>query len=139
MNKIFQQFGALFLSMLILLSSVSFTVDIHLCAGSIVDVSFAEEELSCSASLMGELSEDAHNAMRNMGCCDDLSFNLEGQDELQQANLDVKIDKPCFLAPETTLVDLKKVYIPEDPALFTSYIPPPLIQDVQVLHQTFLL
>ena len=139
MNKLIQQIGAIFLAMLIFLSTVTFTVDVHICAGSIVDVSFVQEALSCSSSLMGEISEEAHKAMRNMGCCDDLQFHVEGQDELQHSFLDVQVDNPVFIASSAILVDFDWVNIIEDPVLFTSYLPPPLIQDVQVLHQTFLL
>ena len=120
-------------------TTVSFTVDLHVCAGSIVDVSFAQEELSCSASLMGDLSEEAHEAMRNMGCCDDLQFELEGQDELQKSNLSIQIDNLDYVSLSTQMTEFEWVYSTKDVVLFTSYIPPPLIQDIQILHQTFLL
>ena len=139
MSRFFQQIGALFLSLIIILSTVSFTVDIHVCAGSIVDVSLAQEELSCSSSLMGELSDEAHNAMRNMGCCNDLQFQVEGQDELQHSQLDLQIGNHDFVALTPVFAQYEWFYSSEDPVLYTSYIPPPLIQDIHVLHETFLL
>ena len=139
MRNFFQQIGALFLTILVMTTTVSFTVDIHFCAGSIVDVSFAQEELSCSASLTGKLSDEAHNAMRNMGCCDDLQFQVEGQDELQISNLNVHVDYSDYVAENPLFLEYEGTLFTEDEVLYTSYIPPPLIQDIQVLHQTFLL
>ena len=139
MNKLLQQSGALFLALLIMLSTVSFTVDLHICGGSVVDLSFAQEELSCSSSLMGELTEEVHNAMRNMGCCDDLQFQIEGQDELQHSFLSFQIDNPVFVLANQEIMDVEWIDNSGDLHLYTSYIPPPLIQDVLILNQTFLL
>ncbi len=139
MNKIIQQIGALFLSLLIMMTTVSFTVDFHVCAGSVVDVSFAQEELSCTAALMGELSNEAHNAMREMGCCDDLQFQIEGQDEVQYGTEIIQLDTMEDMLAVKQSSEVEYLHISDVPNLYTTYIPPPLIPDVQILYQTFIL
>ena len=125
-----------FLAALVLLSTISWSVDKHLCMGRVMDVSFFHEADSCgmeeAMALMGKSMEDNP-------CCGDESFTIEGQDELTISwdELDVEAQKFLVAYAHSYLQLLSETF--QEEVVRSIYPPPLLVYDLNVLHETFLI
>ncbi|MBR9853790.1 MAG: hypothetical protein GYB37_04320 [Algicola sp.] len=116
------------MALLVLASTVSWTVDKHICMGRVMDISLFAHADDCGMDMSMEES-----------CCDDESFTIQGQDDLK-----ISLEK-FDLSQQLFLVSLVQTYFQlfdfdsEEHNTFSEYNPPPLIRDVQVFDQTFLI
>ena len=116
------------MALLLLASTVSWTVDKHICMGRVMDISLFSHADDCGMDMAMEKS-----------CCDDESFTVQGQDDLKISFENFDLDQQIFLVSFVqTYFHLFEIDS-EEPSTFSDYNPPPLIRDVQVLDQTFLI
>ncbi len=121
------------MAFLLLFSTLSFTVDMHFCGKSLVDVSLYHEAEGCGMSMDDQLMVD-------MGCCSDVEWSVDGQDSLEKAPA-VPDLAPQFVA----LLQVVSMYNLLEPELrsriipFKEYSPPKLVPDITVRDQQFLI
>lgn len=140
MKDLFHKISALALSAIVLLSTMSFTVDMHYCGDHLVDFSFSDSAASCMMKAeMSKSSAGCADMDMKMDCCTDVQIVLEGQDDLKVSFDQLTFDQQLFVASFIyTYINLFEGY--DDTIIpFKEYSPPPLIRDVQLLHQTFLI
>ncbi|WP_318345317.1 HYC_CC_PP family protein [Flagellimonas baculiformis] len=128
MKQILHQFISSLMALLVLVSTVSWTVDKHLCMGRVMDISFFAHADDCGMDMDMESS-----------CCDDESFTVQGQDDLKMSFDNFSLDQQLFLVSFVHSYFYLFEAEAEENNAFVDYSPPPLIRDVQVLHQTFLI
>lgn len=133
MNVFILKITSIFLSLLMLLSTLTFMVDKHYCGDFLVDISFTGEAHSCGMEADGDSAN-----MKN--CCKDELVKIEGQDELKLTSFDdISFKNQQFLiAFHYSYQSLFK----EDLTLnfeFKEYPPPEITQNFQVVYQTFLI
>lgn len=121
---------------MVMLSTVSWTVDKHLCMGRVMDVSFFAEADDCG--MEEAMAAMADESLENH-CCGDESFTIEGQDKLKLSLSDLDLEQQYFLVAFThsflnVLLPLKELPVPNE-----DYPPPLLTRDIQVLDQVFLI
>jgi len=116
------------MALLVLVSTVSWTVDKHLCMGRVMDISFFAHADDCGMDMDMESS-----------CCDDESFTIQGQDNLKMSFDNFSLDQQLFFVSFVHSYFYLFEGEVEEVNPFVDYSPPPLIRDVQVLHQTFLI
>ena len=124
------------MALTVILSTISWTVDKHLCMGRVMDVSFFVEAEDCGiADALSNMGQDS--MMKH--CCDDESFTLIGQEDLTVTWFDFDLDQQVFLFVFThSYLDLYSPQV-EPPAPFEEYPPPLLVKDIHVLDQVFLI
>lgn len=128
MKQFFHQIVSSLMALLVLASTVSWKVDKHICMGRVMDISLFSHADDCGMDMDMEKS-----------CCDDESFTVQGQDDLKISFENFDLDQQVFLVSFVqTYFHLFEID-PEGPSTFCEYNPPPLIRDVQVLDQTFLI
>ena len=127
--------GSLLMAILVMLSTVSVTVEKHYCKDHLVDVAIFGKAKKC-----GSVSNGSTKNTIAKTCCQDTLEVFQGQDKLHKADFNIKIEKPVLLY--TTMVfeytiqnSTAIVHIP----LPQHYIPPNPKVNIQVLHQTFLI
>ena len=128
MRQFFHQIASLLMALLVLASTVSWTVDKHICMGRVMDISFFAHADDCGMDMDMETS-----------CCDDESFTVQGQDDLKISFENFDLDHQFFLESFVQAYFQLFDFDAEEPSTFNEYNPPPLIRDVQVLDQTFLI
>ena len=124
------------LALLVLTSTISWTVDKHLCMGRVMDIAFFHSADGCgmeeAMALMGQTTS-------SMDCCGDESVTIEGQDDLKLSWEELEVDTQSFLVAfaQSYLELLSQplgMHVPQ-----TIYPPPLLVQDLIVLHDVFLI
>ena len=131
MKSLFYKSTSIIMVLMVLLSTMSFTVLEHFCGDFLVDVSIIGNVDSCN--MESETSE-----MNN--CCKDEVYHIEGQDTLQKKSSDdlslsqQKIILSFAISYQTIFVD-----IDVEKEFYTDFSPPDIPQDYQVLFQSFLI
>ncbi len=124
------------MALLLMLSTVSWTVDKHLCMGRVMDVAFFTGAEDCgmkaAMDLLGEQGIENH-------CCDDESFTVKGQDDLRLSWDDLDLEQQSFLVVVAhsylaLFKDCSDKILPNK-----TYPPPLLVYDIQLLDQVFLI
>nr|WP_203257816.1 hypothetical protein [Hyunsoonleella ulvae] len=118
--------------MLVLFSTVSFTIEKHYCGDTLIDVAVFSEAKSCGM--------ESADVMQQKSCCDDEIDVVEGQDELKQASFEeLDIEQQQFLVAFTYAYFNGFKSIPKETIPHKDYSPPNLIYDIQVLDEVFLI
>lgn len=136
--KTLKNITSFFLSLLIVLSSMSFTVNLHLCMGELESVRVISEAPACDMHSKSCHAPEQDNASKD-DCCEDEQRILHGQDELSKA--------PAFQEPQPELVAVLSLLVSyltagtELPLVEATevYSPPLLPRDIPVLIQSFLI
>lgn len=124
------------MAVLVLFSTVSFTVEKHFCGDVLIDSAVFTEVQKCTM----EASEMAPSKITKKSCCKDELEIVKGQDELNYSKFeDVSFDQfllvSTFVYTYNALFEsLPKLIIPHK-----DYSPPNLIEDIIVLDQVFLI
>lgn len=117
--------------LLLLFSTVSFTIEKHFCGDVLVDVSYFVEGDKCAM--------EAEEIAQNKSCCKDEVDVVEGQDELQFESFDDCNMQPEFLTAFVySYINLFEG-LPKQVIPHKDYSPPNLVADIQVLDQVFLI
>lgn len=124
------------MALMLLLSTVSWTIDKHLCMGRVMDIAFFAKAQDCGMDAAMALLED--EALENH-CCDDESFTIQGQEDLELTLSKDSLNNQFFLVAFA----VSSLHLENDiqkKALSNEYYPPPiLIKDIQLFNEVFLI
>jgi len=135
-KQVLHNISSIALALLVLVSTVSFTVEKHFCGDVLVDVSLFAEAQKCGM----EALEVEKASITKKICCKDTVDLVQGQDELSVKTFDdLNFNQQFFLSTFTLsylnlFEGLPKQIIPHK-----NYSPPNLIADIQILDQVFII
>lgn len=129
-------------SLMILLSSVGLAKTIHRCMGTemesaigfsttTIDCGMAKKKADCH-SKAGSTSQDEND------CCDEEFELLVLDQDLQKSTLHLDYSQEFVVSLVYTFLGIS-IFSTETNENYTDYLPPVLGQDLQVLHQSFLI
>lgn len=122
------------MALLLLMSTVSWTVDKHLCMGRVMDVAFFSSAEDCGMESAMVVFGDTENH-----CCADESFTLEGQDDLKLTWNDLDLDTQVVVfAWAQSYLDLFSD-LEQRPVANSTYPPPLLVHDFNILYEVYLI
>lgn len=120
------------LALMVLFSTVSFTIEKHYCGDVLVDASMFTEAEKCGM--------EALEILQKKSCCKDEVDVVEGQDELKLSSFeDLDLEQQQFLVAYTYAYINGFVGLPKETIPHKDYSPPNLVFDIQVLDQVFLI
>mgnify|MGYP000530716773 CR=1 FL=1 len=153
-NKFLHKPISLMMILLMFFSSIGFSVDIHFCGDELQSYSFFGKAEACEMMKEKRIEQLYHS------CCENPKKKVNNRENKEKAkgncchNESLVIDN-CggFESPEFSLEQFQQVVFVEillDPNFslfpiskkqnnFAFYIPPPIIKDIPVLHQVFLI
>lgn len=141
--RIFRSIVSLSLAILVLVSSTSFTVGLHVCRGHVKDIAVMQDARPCAMELMAAelgLADDDCGMSAKMGCCENRTLAFDGND--YQYKTPTKVTLPDATATPALSPCPTAFAFPEGARAYTSFVsykPPLLHRDVTVLVQRFLI
>ena len=134
--KAIHKLTALSLSLLVLLSTFSFTIEKHFCGDTLIDIAVFTQAEKCS----NEAMEIEIASISKKSCCKDEVNLIKGQDELKLNTFeDLKFQEQLFLQVFAySYVDLFQG-LSEQVIPFKDYSPPEIVRDIQVLDEVYLI
>lgn len=128
------------LALLVLVSSSSFTVNMHFCGGQVQSVSLIEEAAPCPMEVQ---LPPCHKkmAVKKSGCCEDKHVAYEGKDFNTQVNDFSMLTWQTINWVAALPVIMEVIQVNEALAFsnYTPYKPPIVGRDIPVLVQSFLI
>jgi hypothetical protein len=139
MNRIFHKILSLTLAFTVLFSTLSFTVEKHICMGEVTDATYFMDLDSCGMIVEEcELAVDEQEKVQKEKCCQDIQELIPGNQNEQQAIENFELDQVQFILTfASTYLDLFEENT--DQVTFKYYTPPLVDKDIHVLYQTFLI
>lgn len=136
MKQFLKNSSAFLLAILVLFSTFSFTINAHYCGGEMVSqtIGFAAE--NCNMEV--ETTDVNVVTMQAVSCCDDVTTFIQGQDELSKHH-EAVIASPQFIKAFVYSYIFILPKTDTEKTAYKPYVPPPLIQDIQLLDETFLI
>jgi len=121
----------------VIFTTMSFTVDMHYCGDTLIDVAVFKEAKSCGMQMA--MKNNFSSEMKKMGCCHDEHIIIKGQDELKVSFQKLDLEQQDFVvALYTSYIHLFEEFeahsIP-----FDGYPPPDIVADYIILHEQFLI
>jgi hypothetical protein len=130
MKLLISKIASLFLALLVLVSTLSFTVDAHYCGNILIDKAILSQAESCG--MHQEIPTE-----ENSDCCDDELKIIKGQDTLKLPIAEFDIDKPLELAVFSLIHFSQLDFSSRNLTSTEVYNPPQYHRDFQILHQVF--
>ena len=124
------------MALLVLLSTLSFTMEKHFCGDTLIDVAIFSNADTCGMKMkpidFAQLEKDS--------CCkDELEF-IKGQDQLKKASFkDLYVDQLFFLTVLVYSFPNTFEKVPNQVIPHKDYSPPNLVVDIHILDQVFLI
>ncbi len=142
MKQLIHKSIAISMAFVVLFTTMSFTVDMHYCGESMVDFAIFQSPKTCGMEKMSQTAVQPtckNPVFSQKSCCSDKQIIVQGQDDLKNSFESFSLEQQTFIASFTySYLSLfntsEKKEIP-----FVVYSPPFLRQDIQVLHQIFLI
>ncbi|WP_417355332.1 HYC_CC_PP family protein [Flavobacterium sp.] len=137
MKKIVHKILALIMVLVVLFSTLSFTVNMHYCGDTLVETTLFHEVKGCGMNMEKPLTENCSITKKN--CCENEQLVQNGQDELQ-----LNVDKISF-QQQIFLVSFVYTYISlfesvdKKVSLFKAYKPPLVVRQIFKIDETYLI
>jgi len=136
MKLLFHKAFSVVLALLVLVSTLSLTIEKHYCADQLVDIAVLGQVKSCCGTTAPAGLFDSDDS----GCCKNEIEVLIGQDELNLAEKQlVPFESQLFVTSITTslehLVSLRRAYKPS----YDDYTPPLISKDLYLFHEVYLI
>ncbi|TXE06137.1 hypothetical protein FUA26_14250 [Seonamhaeicola algicola] len=123
------------LALLVLISTVSFTVEKHYCGDVLIDVSLFADANKCGMETQGQDLEKT----TKKSCCKDEVHVVEGQDKLLKSSNNLEFQQQLFITSFVyTFYNLFES-LPKQTIPHKDYSPPKLTTNILVLDQVFLI
>lgn len=126
---------------LMLFVSSGFSLDVHYCDGQVKRANLVGKAKTCAEveACMLKCGMPAMSCSKEAsGCCDNQSFAIDfdfDSGEVTSAYLSPDLQKVVLAFVASSFLPLEIAKVDHE---YTSYVPPPLIEDKRVLYQSFL-
>lgn len=140
MKAILHKISAILMALVLVFTTMSFTVSMHYCGDRLINYSFIHSIESCGVDgIMDTISEGCDEVLSKDSCCSYEQLLVEGQDEVKVSWDSFSIDQqaifnvnsyshiPLFLGAKQRL------------SSFKAHAPPLIVRDIYILDQSFLL
>jgi len=138
MKEFFRNITALFLACLVLVSTMSFTINKHFCGDNLVSTSIVLKADNCGMD-MQKPSEQGACSILKKNCCKDEIQLVEGRDDLKLNFSDLNFQQQVFVT--SFVITYINLFEGLDTFIvpFKEYSPPLVVKDIQLLDQVFLI
>ena len=128
---------SLSMAFVVLFSTLSFTVDMHYCGDSLMDIAFFHKAETCGMDMEKPASESCSITKKN--CCNDEQVVVAGQDELQLTFNKISFEQQVFITSFVySYINLFEA-VEKKAASFEDYKPPLIIRQIFKLDETYLI
>lgn len=138
MYEVLKKITAFLMALVVLISTMSFTISEHYCGDHLVDSALFSKAESCGMELEKPGPNKDCNVQKK-NCCSDVVKQFEGQSELKTQVINLNFEQQLVIASFIySYINLFQG-LDENIVPFKYYSPPLIVTDIQVLDQEFLI
>ena len=135
MKKFLAKITITLLSLIVILSSMSFVVDKHYCGDHLVDVSYFGKAENCG---MGEMNVHSQKKKKKQCCSNETEFLESSTFDKEKLLVFTPQEFQFFVFHAYSYINLyQEVQLEKE--FYNDVDPPDMVRDLQVLHETFLI
>ncbi|MGI9530891.1 HYC_CC_PP family protein [Lutimonas sp.] len=141
-HKRILQITSVAMAVLVLVSTLSVSIEKHYCGEHLVDVSIFAEAEKCGMEneAMTMPASDEAQMLMSQSCCSDVVDLVEGQDELTiESSMELNKQQKVFLFSYAYAFSGLFDFEPRHEVPYEHYSPPNVVEDIQVLNEVFLI
>lgn len=136
MNKILKQISSFILAIVVLVSTLSFSVSKHYCLNRLVETSFITNLDGCISENKSDVSCDYFSTK---SCCDDVHIVVEGLENFHfEKYSKIDFDIEYFFDAQVYIPEIL-IFSSKSEILYFSYKPPPLYKPIYQINETYLI
>ncbi len=125
------------MALVVLLSTMSFTIDMHYCGGTLVDTAIFQKAKTCGMEMQESQTKDCSITKKN--CCSDKQTVIDGQNELKLSLDTLSLEQQQFVASFIyTYINLFED-ADENINSYRDYAPPLVVREIYKLDETYLI
>ncbi|WP_142785836.1 HYC_CC_PP family protein [Changchengzhania lutea] len=137
MKKTFYKISSFLMALLVMLSTVSFTIESHYCGDILVDASFFGTVETCGMdSLQAKSTKDT---LERKHCCNNEQITINGQNELSVSFNNLTNDQQIFVASFVYAYINLFEGLENKASSFSEYPPPLIVKNIYKLDETYLI
>ena len=135
-----KQLTSILLTLLLLISNTGITYAQHFCGGHqmIAKVTIGQERLSCGMAAVKDLCDESHKSDTH-SCCNNQYTQVEFDDTVEQPLIEFQIVPLLDVINKAFIPDGFEIRKLQKQVVYTVYRPPPLVKDIPVFLETFLI
>lgn len=142
MKEVINKLMAIFLTLIVLFTTTSYSVEKHICGGEVFSVSLFGTAENCGMESdyfeYIESNETCNfNALPNESCCQDESLLIAGSTVQQDSGISFKTDKTYFLASYILSTNQLIEINADTSEQYKKYNHPLIVKDISVLYEVF--
>ncbi|MBU1373881.1 MAG: hypothetical protein KJ712_10170 [Bacteroidetes bacterium] len=137
MKQIFFKISSFLTAIVVFLSTMSFTIDMHYCGDTLVDSAIFEKVGTCGMEMEDPSIEGCSIAKKD--CCNDLQISIDGQDGLQLSVYTPTFNQQIFVA--SFVYSYINVFegLKETISLYKDYPPQLVVRQIYKIDETYLI
>lgn len=135
-----KQFTSILLTLLLLISNSGITYAQHFCGDHqmIAKVTIGQERLSCGMAAVKDLCDESHKSDTH-SCCNNQFTQVEFDDTVEQPLIEFQIIPLLKVINKAFIPDGFEIRKLQKQVVYSVYRPPPLVKDIPVFLETFLI
>jgi len=137
MKQLFSKILPLVMSFVVLLSTMSFTLNMHYCGNTLVETALFQNAKGCGMDMKKPYTKGCSITKKN--CCSNEQLLIDGQDELQMQVDKISFDQQIFIASFVyTYINLFEG-LDSNVSAYEEYKPPLVIRRIYKFDETYLI
>jgi hypothetical protein len=137
MKQIIHKSMSMLMAVVVLFSTMSFTIDMHYCGNILVETAIFHKAKGCGMEMQNPATERCSIITKN--CCSDEHQTITGQDELQLTLHKLALDQYNFAAIFLHAFNIPFETSEEVPPSLKDYPPPNIVRHIYKLDETYLI
>lgn len=130
------------MAIVVLFSTMSFTISEHYCGETLVDTSIFSEAKTCgmdSDSYRKQKTTSEDCSIKKKNCCSEKQITIEGQDELKISFDNLKLDQQFVIASIVYTYFNAFEINDEEQSSFDDYLPPSTVRHIFKIDESYLI
>ena len=137
MKQFFHKIMSFSMAVIVLFSTMSFTIDMHFCGDTLVETAVFHKVKGCGMEMQNPSADGC--AVTKKNCCNDKQISVDGQDELNLTFDTLSSEQEQFITSFVyTYINLFEG-VEEDINSYRDYTPPLVFKEIYKLDETYLI
>lgn len=138
MKQVFHKITSILMALVVLFSTMSFTIDMHYCGDTLMDTAIFHKAKTCGMEMETSLSNSECSIIKK-DCCKEEQIIVKGQKELKISFDKLTFEKQILVASFIySYINLFET-VDEEINTFSKYPPPLIVKSIYKLDETYLI
>ena len=137
MKQVFHKISSLIMAIVVLCSTMSFTIEKHFCGDILVETAIFHKVEGCGMEMEKTSTEGC--AITKKNCCKDEQIVIDGQDEMQLSFDKMSLDQQTFMVSFIYSYSTLFESLDEDETTYKDYKPPLVIKEIFKIDEMYLI